>query len=359
MEGAISFQRDSLRRALSLARAACPYLTATKLRNVLLCEAESLRRLPRPRAFPFAAILDVAGTCNLRCPYCPTGAGRDRGRHQRLLPLTLVRKLLEEAGDFLLSASLYNWGEPLLHPQLPHIVHLFHQRRVFTSVSTNLSLERQDLLEDLCNAGLDHLVVSVSGASQAVYEIYHRRGNLNLVVDNLKFLTDLKRRRGLKKPLIEMKYLVFTTNLHEMQAAAHLAQALGVDRFWRLPGGGPPEVEVHKYGSDFHPLAPLQHCYQLWHAVVLNADGRVAPCCYTYFQEDDFGDFSQGTLQEIRLNEKSIQARSLFNPRLLDKLPPNLKHPCLKCHVVHKQRHLRPYLGENPYAAQGHRTGGF
>jgi MoaA/NifB/PqqE/SkfB family radical SAM enzyme len=353
------FQRDSWRRAILLARATAPYLTAAKLRNLLRCEGEALRRQPRPRAYPYVAILDVAGLCNLHCPYCPTGAGRDPGRHRRLLPMSLVRKLLAEAGDYLLSASLYNWGEPLLHSQLPEMVSLFHQRRVFTSVSTNLSLARQDLLAALCEAGLDHLVVSLSGASQAVYEKYHRGGKLDLVLDNLQFLTDLKHRRGLAKPLIEVKYLVFTSNRHELPAAAHLAQALGVDLFRRYPGGGPPEAEVHEYGSDFHPFGGLHHCHQLWHAVVVNADGGVTPCCYTYFRADDLGDFSRASLREIRLNDGFIRARSLFNPRRLGDLPPDLEHPCLKCHLVHEQRHLARYLARNPYAVRGHRTGAF
>ncbi len=351
------FQRDAIRRALPLARAAAPYLTAAKLRNIMRCEAEALRRQTRPGSYPYIAILDVAGLCNLHCPYCPTGLGRERGRRQKLFPLSLVRKLLAEAGDYLLSANLYNWGDALLHPQLPEIVSLFKQRRVFTSASTHLNLDRRELLVALCEAGLDHLVVSLSGASQAVYEIYHRDGKLDQVLDNLHFLTDLKQRRGLAKPLIEMKYLVFAFNCHELPAAAQLAQTLGVDLFWRFPGGGPPEVEVHQYGSDFHPFGGLRHCHQLWHSVTVNADGEVAPCCYTYFQADDLGDLSRSSLREIRRNDGFVQARSLFNPRHFANLPPDLKHPCLKCHLVHEQRHLAGYLTNNPYAVQGHRSG--
>jgi hypothetical protein len=276
-----------------------------------------------------------------------------------LLSVDLAEKFLAEAGKYLIFASLYNWGEPLLNLHLPQIVRLFQQHRVFTSISTNLSLNRQDLLAALGEAGLDHLMVSVSGSSQAVYERYHRRGNLDLVLDNLRFLQDWKRRRGVKKPLIEIKYLVFTYNRHEVQTAAQLAQTLEVDLFRQYPGAGPPEMKVHKYGSDFHPLLPPRYCNQLWHTVVLNADGGIAPCCYTYFRADDMGDFSRASLPQIRLNDRSVQARSLFNPKLLDELPPYLQHPCLKCHLVHKQPHLHHYLAKNPYAVEGHRTGGF
>lgn len=359
MEDTISFQRDSVWHAVIQAPALLPSIIPPRPRNLLRCQAEALLRLTRPGSFPATAILDVAGACNLGCPYCPTGAGRDRGRRQRFISLDLVEEFLAEAGRYLLYASLYNWGEPLLNPHLPEIVRLFKQRRIFTSISTNLSLERRDFLAALGEAGLDHMMVSVSGASQAIYERYHRRGNLELVLDNLRFLQDWKRRRGVRKPLIEIKYLVFAYNRHEIPTAAQQAQSLGVNLFRRYPGGGPPEVKVHEHGEDFHPVGPARYCSQLWHTVVLNADGGIAPCCYTYFQNDDLGDFSRNSLKEIRLNELSVQARSLFNPKLLHKLPPDLKHPCLQCHLVHQQPHLKDYLANNPNAVEGHRTGGF
>ena len=358
MEASISFQRDSVRHAVLMGPALLPYLTPKKLPNLLRCQHEAFQRIPRPRSFPVTAILDVAGLCNLSCPYCPTGAGRDRGRRERLLSIDQVERFLAEVGKYLIFASLFNWGEPLLNPHLPKIVHLFKQHRIFTSVSTNLSLKRQDLLAALNEARLDHLMVSVSGASQGVYEKYHRRGKIDLVLDNLRFLQDWKRRRGVKKPLIEIKYLVFSYNRHEVRPAAQLAQNLGVDLFRRYPGNGPPEVEIHEYGSDFHPGRPPRYCNQLWHTAVLNADAGISPCCYTYFQRDDLGDFSRTSLKQIRLNDLSVQARSLFNPNLLNELPPDLKHPCLQCHLVHRQPHLQHYLANNPNAVEGHRTGG-
>ena len=358
MEKTISFQRDSLRHAVLLAPALWPYLTPAKIWNLLHSEMQALRRSPRLNTFPVTAILDVAGICNLGCPYCPTGAGRKRGRQERLLSLDLVKKLLEQTGKYLIYAPLFFWGEPLLHPQLPEIVRLFNQYRIFTSVSSNLSLDRKDLLAGLAEAGLDHLMVSISGASQAVYDRYHRRGNLDLVWENLKFLRDLKGRRGVKKPLVELKYLVFNYNRHEVEAAAQMARTLKVDLFRRYPGGGPPEVVVHQYGPDFHPLVPPRYCEYLWHTVVLNPDGGIAPCCYTYFREDDLGDFTRDSIQQIRGNDLFVQARSLFNPKFLAELPPDLKHPCLKCHLVHKQPHLKHYLAKNPHAVKGHRTGG-
>jgi MoaA/NifB/PqqE/SkfB family radical SAM enzyme len=162
-------------------------------------------------------------------------------------------------GSYLISAVLFNWGEPLLHPQLPEIVRLFHQNRIFTSVSSNLNIATPDVLAALCEAGLDHLLISVSGASQEVYEKYHRKGQLQLLLDNLKFVTDYKHRHHLSNPVIEIKYLIFSFNRHEVKAAAHLSKFLGADSFLRVAGGGSPAVEVSPANKSPR-MAPFWHC---------------------------------------------------------------------------------------------------
>jgi len=356
----MSFRGDYIRHGALMARAVAPYLTPAKLRNALHSQTEALRRAPEPRALPSIAILDVAGVCNLRCRYCSTGIGRNNGRQPRLISVALVDQFLAEVGRSLVSVNLYNWGEPLLHPQLPDIVRRFHQNRIFTSVSTNLNTARRDYLADLGAAGLDHLVISLSGASQEGYERYHRLGNYNLMLDNLKFLIDDKRRRRRQRPLIEVKYLMFTFNRHEVDAAARLARDLSVDLFRTVPGGGAREAKVIAPDEPpwKFPFPSPWPCHHLWDTAVLRVDGGVAPCCYTFFKADDFGDFTKASLEDIRLSDRFIQARSLFNPRRLGKLPPDLDHPCLKCHLVHELRHLQPYLRGNPHAVLGPLDGG-
>lgn len=345
-------------KPLAVSRIALPYLTPAKVVNVLHCEAEALRRAARPRSFPYIAFVDVVNACNLRCPYCPTGAQRESGRQLTTIDLAHVQRLLDELGDYLISANLFNWGEPLLHPQLSTIVEMIHQRQIFTQISTNLSLPKQDLLKDLCDAGLDYLTISMSGATQSVYEIHHRRGDAELVWDNIKRLVDYKRKRNKRRPLVEIKFLVFQHNRHELEAARELAAEYGVDIFNWAKGHGAEEVEIKKLNPVQTLESYLTHCHQLYHAVTLNADGGIVGCCYLYYKDDDFGDYARSSFRDIRQNWRFLTARQLFRPSAVGDLAPDMTHPCLKCHVVHKQAHLRSYLAGNPHAVQDHRTGG-
>ena len=334
-----------------------PYLTSAKLLNVIRCELEKWRRVVRPRTFPYVAVIDIANICNLRCPYCPTGARRKSGRAERMINPLLVKRMLDELDKYLISVNLYNWGEPLLHPQIAEMVRMIHNRRIFTKISTNLNTYNREVLVELCEAGLDYLMVSFSGASQEVYEQYHSRGNLDVVLENIRYLTAYKKRNNLRRPIVEFKYLVFRHNRQEMEAARNMAAGLGVDLFRWHEGGGPEEAIIDASSSAINSLSH-KFCHQLWHTVVLNSDGGITPCCYMFFKRDDFGDYAQDQVMQVRNNPLFVTARKLFNASEVVDLPRTMQHPCLKCEVVHDQPHLHKYLALNPYAQKDHRTGG-
>jgi organic radical activating enzyme len=327
------------------------------LANLLRCELEKRRRVAEVRSFPYVAVLDVTNLCNLRCPYCPTGSRRNAGRGVRTMDLSVVDRLLEEFGDCLISVNLFNWGEPLLHPQLATIVSRIHARRVFTQISSNLSGDYKATLEDICRAGLDYLVVSTSGASQNVHELYHRNGRLALVADNIRAIAAFKRTQQRRTPVVEWKFLMFKHNAHEVDAARALAKRSGADLFRVVRGGGEESALVDAQQAP-SAVMPTRFCHQLWHMIVLNSDGGIAPCCYLYFKEDDFANVSPATLTETRNNPLYVTARRLFDPTAVTCLPHDLQHPCLKCGMVHGAPHLREYLAANPHAAQRARTGG-
>jgi organic radical activating enzyme len=348
---------DNWRRLIALVLTGMPYLTPAKLLNVIRCEAEKWRRVVRPQSFPYLAVVDVANICNLRCPYCPTGARRKSGRAESLIDPLLVKRMLDELGKYLISVNLYNWGEPLLHPQIAEMVGMIHNRRIFTKISTNLNTDNKKVLVDLCEAGLDYLTVSFSGASQEVYEHYHRNGNLNVVLENIRYLMAYKRRNNLRRPMIEFMYLVFKYNRQEMKAARNLAAELGVESFRWFAGGGPGEAIIDASSSAADSVSH-KFCHHLWNMLVLNSDGGILPCCYLFYKKDDFGNYAQDPVRHVRNNPFFVTARKLFYASEAVNLSGTMQHPCLKCEVVHNQPHLQEYLGLNTYARKDHRTGG-
>jgi hypothetical protein len=71
-------------------------------------------------------IIDVIGVCNLRCPSCPVGNYSEIKQPSGMMEPSLLEAILRKAtGECRVGyACLYNWSEPLLHPQLPEMVRI-------------------------------------------------------------------------------------------------------------------------------------------------------------------------------------------------------------------------------------------
>lgn len=359
----IPYRFGEVKELITLVLNVIKYLTPLKLFNLVIRELEILRRVDLPKGLPFHAVIDILNACNLQCSYCPTGRRQNSGRSQRIIDIDLLEIFLDNIGKYLIMADLFNWGEPLLHPQIDNIVRMFHERRIFHHISTNLNIHNKQVLEKVCDAGLDFLTISISGITQEIYEKYHQKGDINLVLDNLRHIINYKKKLKCINPIIELKYLVFKFNIHQIDEARNLAKEMGVDIFRACYAGGPEDEIIPIKEVQKHLLYPGtgKLCSQLWRTIVLNSDGGVAPCCFVYFKKDDFAEYRQSdmfNIRDIMTNNKYIAARRMFKNSSGSELPKNLQHPCLKCIMVHRQLHLTGYLASNPYAQQAHRTGG-
>ena len=246
---------------LSLRRAV-PLLTdPTSWANLSRIASSYLRSIHSGHAevsgLPFALMIEPTNRCNLHCPLCPSGDGRltrPRGTMDRA---TFDRILSQTKGTVKLL-QLWNQGEPLLHPDLPEMIRLAKGQGMFVSTSTNgHPLADPFVAREIVRSGLDHLIVSVDGATQETYARYRRGGDLQTVLKGIQQCVEAKRLQGgkgtggqgnsrlqiadyglrragfsirnPKRPWIEIQFLVMRHNEHEMAAMETLARKLCVD----------------------------------------------------------------------------------------------------------------------------------
>lgn len=141
---------------------------------------------------PLDYAIDISGGCNLRCISCPRAS-----RHQRHPPVgfmdaatfeKVLDKILRE-DPLVGSVQLYQWGEPLLNPQLPEILRIANSRGVPCAVSSNLSMDVD--LGPVIKAGPAWFRVSISGTGPG-YEKTHSGGNWQRLLTNLRALSSLR-----------------------------------------------------------------------------------------------------------------------------------------------------------------------
>jgi len=312
-----------------------PYFSWQKFYNLMLGLAQNFLLLDGALALPVKMIIEPSDRCNLNCPLCPTGR-RLAGRKETNLRLETFKKAVDPLAPYLYEAYLYNWGEPLLNPELFDLVKYCSHRRIRTVVSTNLTLFESRMMSSLMDSGLDTMIVSLDGASAGTYSQYRRQGDFDKVYQNLKAIAAEKTRRGAKYPRLVWQFIVFRHNEAEIPQAIAMAKQLGIDEIKFIASFAkmetlaynaadkkqeeledylPQDHRYHLYNSNKGASRKVVQCPFLWNQIAVRTDGGIAPCCGSYHKDDDFGSLANNDIMAVWNNQKYQQARKTLRTR--------------------------------------------
>lgn len=345
---------------------------------------------------PYWLTIDPTNFCQLKCPFCPTGAGYNV-RPKSSMPLEHFRRVLDVLGPTLLHIDFMNWGEPLLNKDIYGMIAAAKRHRIDTMLSTNLNAFSPEAAGRMVACGLDRVVLSIDGLSQEAYEKYRVRGDYGKVLRHLKMLVAARKRSGRATPRIVWQFLVFRHNEHEIDSVRETALGLGVDEVGITPAhmpfkpgireswlptrreyslydrenfpdsppwhweeskpksedGAPPSVDVRVYrangakdgaGEGPRVREKRELCNWPWAGIAINPDGSVSPCCSVEEREYDFGDFDKQPFRRLWNNEKYRKSREhvlRYAAHQADTVP-NSRHACERCFAIGKSRFQLP-----------------
>lgn len=178
-------------------------------------------------------IIEIAAACNLRCPSCPNGNFRDEdyqttSRFRRgFMNLDLYRQIIPKLRQSHFPPAwfiFYNWGEPLLHPQVDEFIRIANEFGIASSISTNLSHELN--LEKAIAAGPRHLKVSLSGSRQEHYVRTHTGGDIRIVKANMYRLRHYLDKYGCQAP-VNVGFHLYKHNIGDYYPVKALCEELG------------------------------------------------------------------------------------------------------------------------------------
>lgn len=307
------------------------YNSILKIANLIHVIWEMKLGRSRVSSKPFIMFLEVNNICNLHCPFCLTGKGKNTDRPARNMTLSEMKKTIEEVSDYLFFIQLYNWGEPLLNKDLFDFIKYAHIRRIFTMASSNMNFVWPSVAEEIVTSGLDYFIAAIDGFSADSYARYRRGGNFENAINNLKEVLDIRKRMGTSRPFIEWQYVVFKHNQHEISAAQRFANSIGVDYFHPIPGYiEDPEwiTNLPEYHAELGRHDSVFHCRRPWTHLNVRADGGVASCCYEFYKKDDFDNIFQTPFSQLWNNVMFTTAREILH-KGLDKAP---RTPLTICH---------------------------
>lgn len=303
-----------------------------RLLNHVIKKLELARRSDVLHYFPTKITIETGNVCNLRCPLCPTGTSETKVP-KGLLTLERFQHIMTQLGQTTETLDFFDWGEPFLNRELLAMIRYTKGRyphiRIIISSNLNIPHFSQIGAAEIVTSGLDHLTMSIDGATQDVYAKYRVGGKLDEVFRNIQWLVEAKRQADTITPTLLWNYLVFRHNEHEVQRAQAIAKEFGVEfsaGLMRTDCGDEiflPMEERLRRDREWIPENPrysqytherLHHrvndCTKPWTMVAINWDGYVVPCgsvydCPTY----QYGNIFQQSFAEIWNSERYRLAR--------------------------------------------------
>jgi len=182
------------------------------------------RRLPGGWSLPPRSIqVMVTDTCNFSCRMCQYANSESADyalRRVGLMPLEIFGRVAATAPGHPLAA--FTGGEPLLHPEILEFIRLARMHGLPSALTTN-GWFLEEKAADLCESGLDMLVISIDG-DEDVHDRVRQPGAFARATDGIREV--LRRPRH---PIVTISCAVNDLNVHTLESLHELAGSLGID----------------------------------------------------------------------------------------------------------------------------------
>ena len=262
---------------------------------------------------PFSLSIEPTTACNLACPECPSGL-KQFSRPTGKLDLELHRQMLAQVKKSVFYVNYYFQGEPFLHPQFLDLIREAKLAKMYTATSTNAHFIDKAKALEIIDSGLDRLIISVDGITQATYEQYRVNGSLSKVLEASAFLVEAKKERKSATPFLIFQFLAVKPNETEIPAVFTLAKEIGIDevriktaQLYDFKNGNslmPEQEEYARYAKQSDGTYKLKgrqgnHCWRMWSGSVLTWDGKVVPCCFDKDASHVLGNMKELSFDQI------------------------------------------------------------
>jgi radical SAM protein with 4Fe4S-binding SPASM domain len=276
---------------------------------------------------PVSYSIEPTNHCNLKCPECPSGLG-SLTRPLGLMKPEFFEQLVDEICGEGFYLQLFFQGEPFINKNLPEMIRYAQNQRMYVAVSTNGHFINKENVDSVLDNAPDKIIYSIDGLDEKSYQNYRVGGTFAQADAGLRSLTLQKKIKKLKKPFVELQFIVMKQNEHLLSRVLKYGRDTGVDKvvFKTMQISSyenalrfmPDNKKFRRYemGSDtFKVKGRLRNrCFALWRTSVITWDGRIVPCCFDKDAGFEFGRLNGRDFSSIWNSDKYQQ----FRQRLLD-----------------------------------------
>jgi radical SAM protein with 4Fe4S-binding SPASM domain len=279
-------------------------------------------RKPIVWGIPLSYSIEPTNHCNLRCPECPSGLGA-LTRPLGLMNIEFFKMLVEQIYGSGFYIQLFFQGEPYINKNLPQMINYAQQKKMYISISTNGHFINKKNIDKILEYAPNKLIFSIDGLDEESYQNYRVGGTFAQADEGLRSLVIRKKELKLKKPFIELQFIVMKQNEHLIDKVFDYGRQVGIDKVV-LKTMQVSSLENAKYflpqnkkyrryiltDNNLRIKGKLKnHCFALWRTSVVTWDGRVVPCCFDKDAEFQLGKLNGMSFEKIWNSEKYLNFR--------------------------------------------------
>ena len=209
----------------------------------------------------------------------------------------LAESLVRQAASMGVHSIKWNWrGEATLHKNIARLTLLAKSLGIQeVQLNTNGNM-RGCKVEDLCEAGIDRIIFSVDGATKETFESIRIGGDFDELCDTIRRARAWRDRIGSIKPFIRVQMCKQPKNAHEVKSFVEA---------WKGVADDIRVSQVTDRGADgFLHVGDLvaydrAFCQQPYQRLTIGYDGKVHPCCASWFETFVVGDANKESLASI------------------------------------------------------------
>lgn len=259
-------------------------LSVRKVVNAVLSYVTYFLRSKTAARSPFLINFELWNDCNEACVFCRSARGEIYNTNpadkapvaKGKLPFEVYSSVIDQAAPYLLLSVPYVNGEPLLSKDVYRAIQHATDRKVGTLIATNGMILNEVNSQKLLDAGLDFLKIHISGFTQDIHKIQHRKGNVETIKKNIEKFVELNN-KGRHGTIVMLDYIRYNHNQHEIEAAAEFAARLGI--MFNLRPGNPRGMEDSERSQVQKTLPTHVPCDWLWTVLTVDWNTNVYPCC--------------------------------------------------------------------------------
>ena len=322
-------------------------LNLYKFNNLVKILISLMFQSRKVHSLPFTLKIDTTPNCQLKCLICNFRENGSLRLKNTEMSTALFEKIVKEVKGVTSALSLYYLGEPFMNKDTLSMVETASHSKFSIFISSNFSFNfKNKEIERLVDSGLTSLTVCIDGMTQDIYERTRRGGKLDFVLNNLKNVQQYKLEKHHKFPLVEIQFLKYPHNEHQIPEAKRYAFSIGIKDFTVIKGttntweeGNAARDEVPSQKKSFIP-----RCVWPWTSMVILWNGDVIPCCKYRFDEQFkskaeqryiLGNINDQTIRDIWNSKKYQLIRSMVSApyKFIDKKYNNIF--CYGCRFIY------------------------